>query len=41
MFLGLSKGGIVNGDMVASMADNPLIFALANPDPRDSSRRCA
>ena len=33
VFLGLSKGGFVNGDMVASMADNPLIFALANPDP--------
>ena len=33
VFLGLSKGGIVNGEMVASMADRPLIFALANPDP--------
>lgn len=33
VFLGLSKGGVVNGDMVASMAERPLIFALANPDP--------
>ena len=33
LFLGLSKGGIVSGDMVAKMADRPLIFALANPDP--------
>ena len=33
VFLGLSKGGVVNGEMVASMADKPLIFALANPDP--------
>jgi len=33
VFLGLSKGGVVNGGMVASMADKPLIFALANPDP--------
>ena len=33
VFLGLSKGGIVDGEMVASMANRPLIFALANPDP--------
>ena len=33
VFLGLSKGGVVNGDMVASMAEKALIFALANPDP--------
>ncbi len=33
VFLGLSRGGIVSGEMVASMADRPLIFALANPDP--------
>jgi len=33
LFLGLSKGGIVSGDMVTKMADRPLIFALANPDP--------
>lgn len=33
VFVGLSKGGIVNKDMVRSMADNPIVFALANPDP--------
>ena len=33
VFLGLSKGGIVSGEMVSKMADRPLIFALANPDP--------
>lgn len=33
VFLGLSKGGIVNGEMVSKMANKPLIFALANPDP--------
>jgi malate dehydrogenase (oxaloacetate-decarboxylating)(NADP+) len=33
IFLGLSAGGIVSRDMVASMAQRPLIFAMANPDP--------
>ncbi len=33
MFLGLSSAGVVNGEMVASMADKPIIFALANPTP--------
>ena len=33
VFLGLSKGGLVNVDMVQSMAANPIVFALANPDP--------
>lgn len=33
IFLGLSVGGIVKGEMVASMADHPLILALANPIP--------
>lgn len=32
-FLGLSMAGIVSKEMVASMADNPIIFAMANPDP--------
>ncbi|HUO83482.1 MAG TPA: NADP-dependent malic enzyme, partial [Thermoanaerobaculia bacterium] len=32
-FLGLSVGGIVTQDMIRSMADNPIVFALANPDP--------
>jgi malate dehydrogenase (oxaloacetate-decarboxylating)(NADP+) len=33
VFIGLSIGGVVNKEMVASMADNPIIFAMANPDP--------
>ena len=33
VFLGLSKGGLVNGEMVAKMAKKPIIFALANPTP--------
>jgi malate dehydrogenase (oxaloacetate-decarboxylating)(NADP+) len=33
VFVGLSKGGIVSKEMVASMAPNPIVFALANPDP--------
>jgi malate dehydrogenase (oxaloacetate-decarboxylating)(NADP+) len=33
VFLGLSAGGVVNREMVASMADKPLVFALANPTP--------
>jgi len=33
VFFGLSVKGAVTRDMVASMADNPIIFAMANPDP--------
>lgn len=33
VFLGLSAGGILTPDMVATMADNPIILALANPYP--------
>ncbi|MDO9285336.1 MAG: malic enzyme-like NAD(P)-binding protein, partial [Aquabacterium sp.] len=33
VFLGLSAGGVLKAPMVASMAANPLIFALANPTP--------
>ena len=33
IFLGLSAGGVLKGDMVASMGPRPLIFALANPNP--------
>jgi malate dehydrogenase (oxaloacetate-decarboxylating)(NADP+) len=33
VFLGVSVKGAVTPDMVASMADNPVIFAMANPDP--------
>ncbi len=33
VFVGLSVGGIVSREMVRSMADDPIIFAMANPDP--------
>ncbi|NLD56476.1 MAG: NADP-dependent malic enzyme, partial [Burkholderiaceae bacterium] len=33
VFLGLSAGGILKPEMVATMADNPVILALANPYP--------
>ena len=33
VFLGLSKGGLVEPAMVAGMAKNPIVFALANPEP--------
>ena len=33
VLLGLSRGGLVTGEMVAKMASKPIIFALANPTP--------
>jgi malate dehydrogenase (oxaloacetate-decarboxylating)(NADP+) len=33
MLLGLSVGGLVTPDMIVKMAANPIIFALANPEP--------
>ncbi len=33
VMLGLSRGGLVSPEMVASMAEQPIIFALANPTP--------
>jgi malate dehydrogenase (oxaloacetate-decarboxylating)(NADP+) len=33
VFLGLSVGGLLKGDMVKGMNPRPLIFAMANPDP--------
>ena len=33
VFLGLSAKGAIDADMVRSMADKPIIFAMANPDP--------
>ena len=33
VFLGVSVGGAVSKEMVKSMADRPIVFALANPDP--------
>lgn len=36
VFIGLSKGGVLNSEMVKSMAKNPIVFAMANPDPEIS-----
>ena len=36
VFVGLSKGNVLSQDMVRSMADNPVVFALANPVPEIS-----
>lgn len=33
MFLGLSKGNILSPEMLLSMAEKPIVFACANPDP--------
>ena len=33
VFAGVSVGGLVTKEMVKSMADKPIIFAMANPDP--------
>ncbi len=33
IFLGLSAGGILKAEMVATMAERPIILALANPNP--------
>ncbi|HVW62726.1 MAG TPA: NADP-dependent malic enzyme [Puia sp.] len=33
VFVGLSVGNVVTGEMVKAMAKKPIIFALANPDP--------
>ncbi len=33
MFLGLSKGNILTGDVLKTMAASPIVFALSNPDP--------
>ncbi|MEF8882248.1 MAG: NADP-dependent malic enzyme [Halapricum sp.] len=33
VFVGLSVGGIVDEEMIRSMAANPIVFAMANPDP--------
>ncbi|MBK6643826.1 MAG: NADP-dependent malic enzyme [Bacteroidetes bacterium] len=33
VFIGLSKGNILNADHLRAMASNPIVFAMANPDP--------
>ena len=41
VFYGLSAKGAVTKDMVASMADKPIIFAMANPDPEITAEEVA
>jgi len=36
IFIGLSKGNVLSSEMVKTMAPNPIVFALANPDPEIS-----
>ncbi len=36
MFLGLSTGNVLSGEMLQSMAPNPVVFAMANPTPEIS-----
>ena len=33
VFIGLSKGNVMTPEMLSSMTENPIVFALANPDP--------
>ena len=33
VFVGLSVGNVVTGDMIKTMAKNPIVFAMANPNP--------
>lgn len=33
VFIGLSRGGLLNSEMVRTMAERPIVFALANPEP--------
>ncbi|CAN5125528.1 NADP-dependent malic enzyme [soil metagenome] len=36
VFIGLSVGNVLTADMIKSMAKNPIVFAMANPDPEIS-----
>lgn len=36
VFVGLSVGNVLNAEMIKSMAKNPIVFAMANPDPEVS-----
>lgn len=33
VFIGVSKGGLLTAEMVKTMAEDPIVFALANPEP--------
>ena len=35
VFLGLSAANVLPPELLLRMADNPIVFALANPEPRD------
>lgn len=39
VFIGLSKGNIVSQEMLRSMAKDPIVFAMANPDPEISYQK--
>ena len=36
VFVGLSVGNVVSKEMLLEMNDNPIVFAMANPDPEIS-----
>ena len=36
VFIGLSVGNVITGDMIKAMAKKPIVFAMANPDPEIS-----
>ena len=33
IFIGVSKAGLLTPELIAKMADDPIVFALANPEP--------
>jgi malate dehydrogenase (oxaloacetate-decarboxylating)(NADP+) len=41
IFLGLSRAGLVSKEMIASMAKDPIVFALANPEPEISYKEAS
>ncbi|MEO0360478.1 MAG: phosphate acyltransferase, partial [Pseudomonadota bacterium] len=41
VFLGISAKGAVTADMLRSMAENPIVFAMANPDPEITPEEAA
>ena len=40
VFIGFSVGNVVTADMVKTMAKNPIVFAMANPDPEITYEGC-
>ena len=36
IFIGLSKANMLNAEMLKTMSSNPIVFAMANPDPEIS-----